>query len=64
MRTLVRKMNSFGILKVQLILGAIVMLAAMIMLPVGIAAGDPSLLLNPYVLGVVIIGMLMFGKTL
>ena len=62
MRTLVRKMNSFGILKVQLILGAIVMLAAMIMLPVGIAAGDPSLLLNPYVLGVVIIGMLMFGS--
>jgi hypothetical protein len=54
-------MKSFGILRAQLIVGALVMLAAMIMLPVGIMQVDPSMLLNPYVLGVVIIGMLMFG---
>jgi hypothetical protein len=54
-------MKSFGILRAQLIIGALVMLAAMIMLPVGIMQVDPSMLLNPYVLGVVIIGMLMFG---
>lgn len=55
-------MSSFGILKVQMILGAIIMVAAMIALPVGIAVEDASLLLNPYVLGVVLIGMLMFGS--
>jgi hypothetical protein len=54
-------MKSFGILRAQLIIGALVMLAAMIMLPVGIMQVDPSMLLNPYILGVVIIGMLMFG---
>jgi hypothetical protein len=37
------------------------MLAAMILLPAGIAATDASFLLNPYVLGVVIMGMLIFG---
>lgn len=61
MNILVRKMSSFGILKVQMIIGAIIMVAAMIALPAGIMIGDPSLILNPYVLGVVIIGMLMFG---
>ena len=61
MRILVAKMKSFAILRAQLIIGALVMLAAMIMLPVGIVQVDPSMLLNPYVLGVVIIGMLMFG---
>ena len=44
-----------------MIFGAIIMLAAMVLLPAGIAATDASLLLNPYVLGIVIIGMLMFG---
>lgn len=61
MKVLVKKMSAFGILKAQMIFGAIVMLAAMIVLPVGIAIRDASLLLNPYVLGVVVIGMLMFG---
>ena len=61
MKILVKKMSSFGILKAQMILGTIVMAAAMILLPVGIALGDAALLLNPYVLGVVIVGMLMFG---
>lgn len=62
MKILVKKMSSFGILKVQMIAGAIIMLVALIALPVGIISGDPSLILNPYVLGVVLIGMLMFGS--
>ena len=62
MKILVKKMSSFGILTLQLVFGAIIMLAAMILLPVGIAVGDASLLLNPSVLGVVIVGMLMFGS--
>ena len=62
MQILVKKMSSFGILMVQMILGAIVMLAVVVMLPVGIALGDASLLLNPFVLGVVIISMLIFAS--
>ena len=62
MKILVKKMSSFGILKVQMILGAFIMVAAMLVLPVGIATVDVYLLLNPYVLGIVLIGMLMFGS--
>ena len=47
MNILVKKMSSFGILKVQMIIGAISMMAAMIALPAGIMIGDPSLILNP-----------------
>jgi hypothetical protein len=61
MKILVKKMSSFGILKVQLIIGAIMMAAAMIVLPISILMVDPKLILNPYVLGVVLVGMLMFG---
>lgn len=61
MRVLVKKMSSLGILKVQMVVGAIIMVAAMILLPVGIIMEDASLILNPYILGVVLIGMLMFG---
>ena len=61
MKILVEKMRSLGILKVQMIIGAIVMVAAMIALPVGIMTTDISLILNPYVLGIVVIGMIMFG---
>ena len=62
MNVLVKKMSKFGILKVQMIVGAIFMAVAMIALPVGILAQDPSLILNPFILGVVVIGMLMFGS--
>lgn len=62
MKTLIKKMRKVGILKFQMVLGAIVMVAAMIALPVGIMMGDASLMLNPYILGVVLIGMLMFGS--
>jgi hypothetical protein len=54
-------MRKFGVLRVQMIIGAIVMAVAMIVLPVSIILADPSLMLNPYVLGVVLGGMLMFG---
>ena len=61
MKTLVKKMRKVGVLKFQMVLGAIVMIAAMIALPVSIIIGDPSIILNPYVLGVVLIGMLMLA---
>lgn len=61
MQILVKKMSSFGILKVQMIVGTILMLAAMIALPVTIIVWDASLFLNPYVLGAVLIAMLMFA---
>ena len=61
MKVLVKKMRAFGILKAQIIFGAMVMVAVVIALPVGIASTDASLLLNPYVLGVVVVGMLMFA---
>ena len=62
MKVLVKKMSKFAILKFEMVIGAIIMLAAMILLPVGIIAEDASLMLNPYVFGVVAIGMLMFGS--
>ena len=61
MKLLVKKMSSFGILKAQMIFGAIVMAAVVIALPASIATTDASLLLNPYLLGVVVVGMLMFA---
>ena len=61
MKTLVKKMRKVGVLKFQMVLGAIVMIAAMIALPASIIIGDPSIILNPYVLGVVLIGMLMLA---
>ena len=61
MRILVRKMSSLGLLKVELIIGTLIMAAAVIGLPLGIALTDATLMLNPYVLGVVGVGMLFFG---
>ena len=61
MKILVRKMTRFGILKVQMIAGAIVMLAAMILMPVSITSIDPALFLEPLVLGIIGAGVLMFG---
>ena len=42
MKILVKKMSSFGILKAQMIFGAIVMAAVVIALPASIAANDAS----------------------
>ena len=62
MNTLVKKMSRLGILKLEIVLGTLVMAAAFILLPVAIIVEDAELLLNPYVLGVVLIGMLAFGS--
>ena len=62
MKILVKKMSSFGILKAQMIFGAVVMMAAMACLPIAILTSeDPSLLLNPYILGAAIITMVVFA---
>ena len=62
MKTLVKKMSAFGILKAQMFFGAIVMIAAMVCLPIAILTSeDPSLLLNPYILGVAIITLVIFA---
>jgi hypothetical protein len=61
MKVLVTKTKKFGIIKAQFILGALVMIAVVIALPVSIAMEDASLLLDPHVLGVVLVGMLMFS---
>lgn len=62
MRILVKKMRSLGILKLEMLIGAIVMAAVVILLPASIMMEDVSLMLNPYLFGVVVIGMLMFGS--
>ena len=62
MKPIVRKMSKLGILKLEMVIGALVMAFAVIALPASIMIGDISLILNPYVLGVVLIGMLMFGS--
>ena len=55
-------MASFGVLKAQLIFGAIVMIAAMAGLPVALLTSEnASLLLNPYVLGTVVITAVIFA---
>ena len=61
MNVLVKKMSKLGILKFEFAIGALVMAAAAICLPVGIMFADITLLANPYVLGVVLITMLLFG---
>ena len=61
MSTLVRKISKPRLLVAECIGGAILMVAAMLILPIGMISIDAALLLNPYVLGIVIIGMLLFG---
>ena len=62
MNILVKKMSHLGILKAEMIFGAILMAAAMIGLPVSILVGDASLITNPYIILVLLVGMLMFGS--
>lgn len=61
MKILATKTKKFGIVKIQLIVGAIVMAVALFALPIAILVQDPSLLLNPYVIGAVFVGMLVFA---
>ena len=62
MKVLAKKMSSLGLLKVRIVIGVLSMAVGFIGLPVGLIAVDATLLLNPYVLGVVIAGMLFFGS--
>ena len=61
MKTLVSKMEKLGLLKFVLIYYAIIYIALALVLPVTILVLDPSLFLNPTVLGIVIIVVLFFG---
>ena len=53
-------MNTLGLLRLELVAGALIMAAAAVALPLGIALIDVALLLNPYLLGFVFIVMLAF----
>ena len=61
MRTLVRKMSSLKLLKVELIFGTIFCAVAMIGIPVSIFCLAPDLLREPLAWGIVLIVMLFFG---
>ena len=61
MKVLVSKMEKLGLLKFVLIYYAIIYIALALVLPVTILVLDPSLFLNPTVLGIVIIVVLFFG---
>ena len=55
-------MKGLGLLKLELVIGALIMAVAVIGLPAGIMSIDVALMANPYVVGVVIIGILMFAS--
>jgi hypothetical protein len=59
MRVFVRKMSSMGLLKFRLIISSVLMTAAMIVPPVGIAFIDITILSNPYV-WLVFAGVILF----
>lgn len=61
MKTLVKKMSSLGLLRLELIAGSVIMAIAMLLPPIGIFVADPQLMANPYVLGFVAIVMVFFG---
>ena len=61
MKTLVSKMEKLGLLRLVLIYYAVIYIALALVLPVTILFLDPSLLLNPTILGIVIIVVLFFG---
>ena len=61
MKTLVKKMSSLKLLKVELILGTVLSAVALIGLPIGLFCVAPELLLEPLAWGIVLGGMLFFG---
>ena len=61
MKVLVSKMEKLGLLKFVLIYYAIIYIALALVLPITILMLDPSLFLNPTVLGIVIAVVLFFG---
>ena len=61
MKTLVSKMEKLGLLRFVLIYYAVIYIALALVLPVTIIILDPTLFLNPTILGIVIITVLFFG---
>ena len=61
MRTLVCKMRSYGILRLELIFGSVLMAALAIGIPASLLWGDATLLTNPYILGFLFILFLIFA---
>lgn len=61
MKILVSKMDKLGLLKFVLIYYAVIYIALALVLPVTVLILDPSLLLNPTILGMVIVAVLFFG---
>ena len=63
MKILITKMKKFGLLKVELVFGAIWMAAAVIGLPIALMVIDITLLTYPITWGILAMGMLFFGLT-
>ena len=61
MKTLVKKMDNLGILRVVLIYYAVIYIALALAMPITILILDPSLFLNPTILAMVIGAVLFFG---
>ena len=60
MKVLAKKIKKATVFVLDLIVGALIMLAAAVGLPLGIVAVDSTLFANPYVLGTVIVVALIF----
>ena len=61
MKTLVKKMDNLGLLRVVLIYYAVIYIALALAMPITILILDPSLFLNPTILAMVIGAVLFFG---
>ena len=61
MKVLARKIKMSTALKLHWMIGAGLMAVIMIALPVGIFSLDSSFITNPYIVGVVVIAMTLFG---
>ena len=61
MKTIVKKMSKLGLLKLYIIIGILIMAAAIIGLPAGIMWVDPTLLAYPIVWAVILAGILFFA---
>ena len=61
MNVLVKKMDKFGLLLVEFVLGTLATLVAIVGVPMGVVAVDPTLFTNPYVIGAVAVGILFFA---
>ena len=61
MKILVRKMSKLGLLRFKLIADMIILAAAILVPPIALFVADATLMANPYVLGVVVVAMLLFG---